>query len=398
MPTEKLEKLLEDSKRAYQILNAVKEGIVYIDPDREVKWVNEPGAALAGESPQEVIGSLCYEAFYDLDSPCEGCPVTETLETGQPAEGEISGSDDKTFLVSSEPVRDEEGELIGFIETVQTITDQKRVEAELAREQRLLKTLMENFPDAIYFKDKESRFIQISQAQAERFGLDSPDQAVGKTDFDFFTEEHAQPAYEDEQEIMRTGQPIVGKVEKETWPDGQETWASTTKAPLRNEAGEIIGTLGITRDITERKEMENELKEYSERLEEKVRERTKTILELSTPVIAVWEGVLTVPILGTIDSERAQQITEKLLEEVKKQEARVAIIDVSGIVTVDSAVANHLIRTAKAIRLIGAIPLLTGINPDIAQTISRLGIELDGLKTLATLKDGIQYAIDLMKE
>ncbi len=99
----------------------------------------------------------------------------------------------------------------------------------------------------------------MSKSQADRFGLSDPKEAIGKTDFDFFTEEHARPAFEDEQRIIRTGQPIVGIEEKETWPDGGISWVSTTKMPLLDEKGEIIGTFGISRDITERKIAEEQL-------------------------------------------------------------------------------------------------------------------------------------------
>ena len=88
---------------------------------------------------------------------------------------------------------------------------------------------MDNLPDVIYFKDRESRFTRINLAHANAFGLSNPDEAIGKSDFDFFTAEHAQEAFRDEQEIIRTGQPMVGKEEKETWPDGRVTWVSTTK-------------------------------------------------------------------------------------------------------------------------------------------------------------------------
>jgi two-component system sensor histidine kinase/response regulator len=126
-------------------------------------------------------------------------------------------------------------------------------------ESYLLHLLMENVPDSIYFKDLQSRFIRINRGLAKRFGLSDPAEAVGKTDFDFFSEEHARQAYLDEQEVIRTGQPLVAREETEYWPDGRVTWVSTTKLPLRDRHGAIIGTCGISHDITHRKQTEKSL-------------------------------------------------------------------------------------------------------------------------------------------
>jgi diguanylate cyclase (GGDEF)-like protein/PAS domain S-box-containing protein len=123
----------------------------------------------------------------------------------------------------------------------------------------LLETLMDNVPDAIYFKDRNSCFTRVNRYQAARFGIASPALAVGRTDFDFFTDEHASQALRDEQEIMRTGQPLVNVEEKETLPNGEFHWVATTKLPLRDRQGNIVGTFGISRDITDRKKAEAQL-------------------------------------------------------------------------------------------------------------------------------------------
>ncbi|HEX3855697.1 MAG TPA: PAS domain-containing protein [Verrucomicrobiae bacterium] len=141
----------------------------------------------------------------------------------------------------------------------QTMTRLDERTGELAYERDLLRSLLDYSPDQIYFKDVQSRFIKSSKAQAENFRVKDAAELIGKTDFDFFSDEHARPAFEDEQEILRTGRPMIGKMEKETWKDGRETWALASKMPLRNKDGQIIGTFGISKDITALKQVEADL-------------------------------------------------------------------------------------------------------------------------------------------
>jgi PAS domain S-box-containing protein len=124
----------------------------------------------------------------------------------------------------------------------------------------ILSLLMDAIPDRIYFKDTESRFVRNNAAHARSFGK-MPEECVGKTDFDLFSREHAERAFADEQEIIRTGQPVIAKAERITRRDGTRGWASTTKLPWRDATGRIIGTFGITRDITATKEAEHKLAE-----------------------------------------------------------------------------------------------------------------------------------------
>jgi sigma-B regulation protein RsbU (phosphoserine phosphatase) len=158
----------------------------------------------------------------------------------------------------------------------------------------LLQNLMNNTSDAIYFKDLQSRFIMVNKACAEKHSWGAPESVKGKSDFDTFSREHAEQAYADEQRIIDTGEPLFSVEERETWPDGHETWVSTTKMPLRDETGNIIGTFGISRDITERKEAElrarryaKEIRQIKEEMEEEVRmagELQKNFFPSSYPV------------------------------------------------------------------------------------------------------------------
>ena len=130
----------------------------------------------------------------------------------------------------------------------------------MEHERDLLHALMDNIPDAIYFKDLKSRFLRISKAMATKMGFPDSGKLIGKTDFDIFTREHAQQAYDDEQKVIRTASPMIGIEEKETWPDAHVTWVSTTKMPLRDKNGRVIGTFGVSRDITKRKLAEEALR------------------------------------------------------------------------------------------------------------------------------------------
>ena len=137
--------------------------------------------------------------------------------------------------------------------------ERARAEAQLAGERELLHMLLESIPDRIYFKDRQSRFIRINRALTDLFGLQHPEQAYGKTDADFYGPEHAGDALRDERSVMETGEPLLGKIEFETLADGRKAWSLTTKLPLRDRKGRIIGTCGISREITGIKEMEDQL-------------------------------------------------------------------------------------------------------------------------------------------
>ncbi len=123
-------------------------------------------------------------------------------------------------------------------------------------ERDLLEAFFEHIPDHVFFKDRNSRFLRINRSLARYIGLADPEQAINQTDADIFSAEHANQALADEQEIIRTGQPLIGIEEKETWPNGHESWVLTTKVPLKNHRGEVIGTMGIAHDITDRKQAE----------------------------------------------------------------------------------------------------------------------------------------------
>jgi rsbT co-antagonist protein RsbR len=134
--------------------------------------------------------------------------------------------------------------------------------------------------------------------------------------------------------------------------------------------------------------------EYQKRREYVIHSQQRELIELSTPVVKLWDGVVAVPLIGTLDSERTQIVMESLLEQIVNTNSTMAIIDITGVPTVDTLVAQHLLKTVAAARLMGADCVISGIRPQIAQTIVHLGLTLSEVTTKATMADAIAYALD----
>lgn len=165
--------------------------------------------------------------------------------------------------ISISVLKNHEGLIIGSIGVIQDITEQKKIETELEYKHNLLQSLLDNIPDCIYFKDNESKYIKVNKAKAKRSNT-KPQQMIGKTDFEFFPKEEATKSYEDDKKIMKTGKPIVNKVEKIKDAIGIEHWVITTKIPRFNKMGEAVGTMGISRDITQLKKSEEKYRNLFE--------------------------------------------------------------------------------------------------------------------------------------
>lgn len=163
-------------------------------------------------------------------------------------------------LTSKIPLKNEQGQVVGLIGVSRDITERKRAEETLAQERNLLRTLIDNLPDCVYVKDRQGHYLINNRMHLRTMGLEHQNETLGKTAFDFFAYSSAVEFYADEQTLLRTGEPLIDKEETlVTQPDNQLRWHLTSKLPLRNTAGEIIGLVGISRDITERKHAEVEL-------------------------------------------------------------------------------------------------------------------------------------------
>jgi PAS domain S-box-containing protein len=245
-------------------------GFHEVDADGRLVRINQTELQMLGYSAEELLGRFVWEISADEEISHRSVLAKLGGET-PPALGfkrRFRRKDGSVFpvLINDRLLKREDGVILGIRGSIQDLTERDRAETALAQEQAMFSSLMATIPDMIYFKDRQSRFVRINKAQARHFGLRDIADAVGKTDFDFHGEEHARQAFADEQQIMRTGIPFVAIEEKETWPDGHVTWASSTKVALRDTDGLVTGLVGISRDVTERRKLEEQFR-HSQKME-----------------------------------------------------------------------------------------------------------------------------------
>lgn len=228
--------------------------VICKDLTGRITLANRMFTELMGLPPEAILGKTDVELFpaelahkYQQDDQ----RVMATGEMFVGIEENVVGTVKRFFEVRKVPIRDAKGQITGIQAVFWDVTQQRRAEEELKHERFLLRSLLNHMTDAIYFKDRESRFIRVSKGHVEKVGGVQAADAIGKTDADYFAPEHAQKARADELEIMRTGQPLPPQVEHEVSVTGQESWCSTKKFPLVDEDGSVIGTFGISRDVTD---------------------------------------------------------------------------------------------------------------------------------------------------
>jgi rsbT co-antagonist protein RsbR len=261
--------------------------------------------------------------------------------------------------------------------------------ADLPGERDLWQLAIDHLPQSICWKDRDSVFLGCNMPFARSLGAQHPGELIGRSDYDFTTAELASAYGADDRQVMESGEAKVNFEERIQHPDGMLGWLLTSKIPLRMPDGTVVGVLVSLEDITARKQAEEQ---RARSQEEYIQMQSGLLAELSTPLIPLTQAVVVMPLIGSIDSRRAQQVLDTLLHGITARHARTAILDITGVPIVDTHVAGALIRAAQAAQLLGAQVVLTGIRPEVAQTLVGMGTELQGIVTRSDLQSGIAFA------
>ncbi|WP_165774608.1 PAS domain S-box protein [Candidatus Viridilinea mediisalina] len=356
-----------------------------MDPP-ELNYVNLAYCQLLGYREEELLGLPITEVFGEdpafINATFQEC-VTKGTWTGEMRYRHKDGRLIPTLLVAS-VISDDQGQPIGVTGFVQDLTELKQQAGQL----RLFQLLVENAPDGIVIADGQGQITYANRAYHEMFG--ARESLVGHSALELLTPEERERMTNIWATHMLNKDTFVEQINYRR-VDGSTFPAQCSGLVIRDEHEQIVGYATINRDLSEQLRAAEERQELQEQI---IMAQQAALRELSTPLMPIAEGVVVMPIIGSIDTSRAQQVMETLLEGIAEHDAALAILDITGVKVVDTQVAGALIRAAQAARLLGADVVLSGISPEIAQTLVHIGVELREIVAKGSLENAIAYALE----
>lgn len=369
------------------LLALTRDSVMVLTWDGTIALWNRAAEERYGWKREEALGKNAHELL-QTEFPVPVDELKEIVENAGQWEGELihTRRDGAKLVASSCWVRQDGGERPWLIEVNTDITERRRGEDALRHSEARLSAIIDSAMDAIISVNKDQNIVLFNSA-AEKIFRCKAAEVLGKS-LDMFIPVEFREAHR--QYIRDFGQTGATK-RSMTSPailtgrraDGEVFPIEATVSQVRVN-GERVFTV-ILRDISERV-----------RAEEEARKQAETIHQLSTPVLTLQPGLLVVPLIGNIDAARAAQLTQQVLDGIRSQRARAVVIDITGVASLDTYVANHLMKTVKACELLGAQVVLTGISKQTAQTLVSLGIDWGQLNTTSSLENGLERAKALL--
>jgi rsbT co-antagonist protein RsbR len=385
---------LETSEAQYRgLVETQRELVVRVDPEGRFTYVNEAYCRMFGKTRQELLGATFMPFIHeeDLPSALKAIEMLEAPPYRLSIELRAMTMDGWRWLAWDDyAIKDEHGKTIEIQGVGRDITNRKQAEEALRENEERYRNMVENATIGIFRTSVEGKILEANPTTVRILSYASERELITSVT-NLATDVYASP--EQRAAVMSQMRERDGKAQMEVdlrQRDGSVIAVNLHIWAVRDNQGNVKWLEGFLEDITEQKRQ----KEAQELFQQQMIEAQQAALrELSTPLLPLADHVIAMPLIGTMDEERTQQVMETLLEGIARFQADIAILDITGIRVIDTQVAQALMRTAQAVKLLGARVVLTGIQPQIAQTLVHLGADLGGIVTRSTLQSGIAFAL-----
>lgn len=365
--------------------------ILMVDREGIIKYINR---TVPGLKPEDVVGKNQFDFIEPEHRELVRGKIERVFDTGEIGTYEIKGTGPDGsvawYSTSVGPIKSD-GKITAVSLFTSDVTDRKQVETELGESQEKYKTLFEGAAEGILVADIGSRKFKFANPAGCRM-LGYAANEIKELKVDDIHPAEAMSEVGAVFEAQARGEKQLAADIPVLRKDGSLFYADICTAPVKLDG--VDCNVGFFTDVTERKKAEESFRKAKDAL---IAQQSRAISELSTPVIQIWDQILVLPLIGTIDTARAQQIVENLLVSIVRMQASVVIMDVTGVPVVDTKVANHLLQTTEAARMLGAEMILTGVSPTNAQTLVKLGVELRNITARSTLQEGLKLAFGMTR-
>jgi rsbT co-antagonist protein RsbR len=367
-------------EKAELLLNLSPVGICEWRPGGELLDINDQYAGLVGYSKEEVFKMGWERLTPDEHKDAERLHVEDMLKkkAGVAYKKEYIHKDGHRvpIYLTTEPIFDEQGNLDRYISYVQDLT-------AVLENERLIQAILDTVPVGVAIGDEDGRLYLVNRAYSQMTGR-SIEELMEKGWIPITAQEDVEKTRK-AIELVSSGVSKEEIIEKSyTKEGGTKRFVKAVYRPIDYKGKRVALYAGM--DVTE-------LKEAQEKLKELVEAQQQTIKELSTPLIPVWSKVLMAPLLGSFDSMRMHDLSERLLEYVASQKSKAVLLDLTGLAHVDTQVISEIVRLITSLKLLGSRAILVGIKPHVAQSLVRLGASLEGIPAYATLEQGLRGLI-----
>jgi rsbT co-antagonist protein RsbR len=379
---------------AHQIIDTSPTFVVAIDAAGSTEFMNMTMLQALGYSREEATGKNYLQTFVPHREHAVLLGIFQKLTAHDQVtlnENHVVTREGREILVEwhGRPIFDDQGRLQYFYGVGIDVTEQRRTQNALLNSQQRLALHFKQSPLGMIEWDREFRVVDWNPAAERIFGY-SREEALGQYGQDLVVPEPVRPYVADVWNQLLESRGAVNAHNENITKDGRTIvceWSNTT---LIDASGEVVGVASLVNDVTDRKKAEEDLRERE-------RAQAETIAQLSVPIIDIWEGILALPIVGSIDEARAMRMTEALLDAIVRTGTRFAILDLTGATAVDATIANHLGDMIRATRLVGSECFVSGLGPEIARKLVEFDIALS-VRTFGSLRAALRHAIRHTRE